>query len=160
MPVLTFVLRLPAPDTATFGLHADVRNLPRITPPPGVRVRRALIPTRPGDIQAIDLGPRWAALRWEARIVALEPPRLLIDEQRRGPFRRFRHAHIVLPDGEGSVLVDLVGFEFFGGPLGPLLDRLLVAPAIRVHFAGRHRRTRAMLTGAGRREDRPLKGSV
>ena len=156
MPALTFVLRLPVSDTATFALHADVRNLPRLTPPPRVRVHKALIPTRAGDVQVIDLGPRWAALRWEARIVAFEPPRLLIDEQHRGPFKRFRHAHIVLPDGEGSVLVDLVEFKFFGGPLGPLLDTLLLAPVIRIHFAGRHRRTRAMLAGAGRREDRPL----
>lgn len=145
MPAITSATKLAVPAERTFALHADVRNMPKLTPPPGARVLRAPTPTREGDVQVIELGPRWAAIRWVAHVTHFEPPRLMVDQQRRGPFRRFRHAHVVIPDGAHSVLVDHVDFRLFGGPLGPLLDRLLVAPALRIMFAERHRRTRRLL---------------
>ncbi len=154
MATVTSVLHLPSSAEDTFQLHADVRNMPRITPPPGARVLHAPTPTRAGDIQVIALGPRWASVRWVAHVVAFDPPRLMVDVQRRGPFRSFRHMHVVLPEEGGSVLVDMVEFRFFPGALGAVLDSLFVAPALRLMFAGRHRRTRALLASGSR--DREL----
>lgn len=150
MAFVTSALRLPVSADETFAFHADVRNLPRLTPPPGARLLTAPAPTRAGDVQVIEIGPRVFPVRWVAHIVAFEPPRLMIDEQRRGPFKTFRHAHIVIPDGDGSVLVDAVEFQFFDGPGGALLDQLLVAPLLRLLFAARRRRTRALLAAPKR----------
>lgn len=160
MPLVHAAVRLPVPAGDAFALHADVRNLPLLTPPPGARVLYAASPTQAGDVQVLALGPRWAAIRWVAHVTTFEPPRLMIDEQRRGPFKRFRHAHLVVPDGDSSVLVDLVDFRLFGGPLGGILDRLLVAPVLQLTFAARHRRTVALLRGGWPAYDREQAPSV
>jgi ligand-binding SRPBCC domain-containing protein len=147
MPTVTATVRLPVPAERAFALHADVRNLPRLSPP-GVRVLRALTPTHQGDVQVLALGPRAAALRWVAWVERFEPPWLLVDVQRSGPFRRFRHAHVIVPDGGECLLVDVVEYRFFPGRLGVVLDRLLVSPVLRLLFTVRHRRTVDLLRRA------------
>ena len=144
MPTVTAAVRLPVGCERAFALHTDVRNLPLLSPP-GVRVLRARVPTRQGDAQVLALGPRPAAIRWVAWVETLEPPRLMVDVQRSGPFRRFRHARVIVPDGEQCVLVDVVEFRFFPGRAGAVLDGLLVSPTLRLLFAIRHRRTLALL---------------
>lgn len=148
MPIVAAATRLPVSAERAFALHMDVRYLPRLTPPPGIRVLRASSPTRVGDVQVLAVGPRWVRVRWVAVIEACEPPRLLIDRQLRGSFRYFRHAHVVAPDGDACLLVDAVDFRLVPGWLGSVLDVLLVAPALRLLFAERHRRTRALLREA------------
>ncbi|ONI83570.1 cyclase [Saccharothrix sp. ALI-22-I] len=73
---------------------------------------------RPGDTvtwQATHFGLRW---RMTSRISAFDPPRHFVDEQVRGPFRRWHHAHHFEPDGHGGTLMrDVVDFA---APLGPL----------------------------------------
>ncbi|NUT53647.1 MAG: SRPBCC family protein [Saccharothrix sp.] len=85
----------------------------------------------PGDTvtwQARHFGVRW---RMTSRISAFEPPRHFVDEQVRGPFRRWRHEHHFEPDGDrGTVMRDVVDFAAPLGPLGSLaelvaLDRYL-----------------------------------
>jgi ligand-binding SRPBCC domain-containing protein len=147
MPTVTAAVHLPVPAERAFALHADVRNLPRLSPP-GVRVLCAHTPTHQGDVQVLALGPRAAAVRWVAWVERFEPPRLMVDVQRSGPFRRFRHTHLIVPDGEECVLVDVVEFRFFPGRLGAVLDGLLVSPVLRLLFAARHRRTVALLRRA------------
>lgn len=144
MPTVAAAIRLPVPAERAFALHADVRNLPRLSPP-GVRVLHARTPTRQGDVQVFALGPRMAARRWVAWVERFEPPWLMVDVQRSGPFRRFRHTHLIAPDGEACMLVDVVEFRLFPGRFGAVLDALLVAPALRLLFGHRHRRTLALL---------------
>ncbi len=150
MPMFTTAVRLAVPVERLFALHADVRNLPRLMPPPAPRVLRAASPTREGDTQVLAFGPDWLRLRWVAQVVRMEPQRMMVDVQRRGPFRRFWHAHLTVPAGpDGSVLVDVIDFRFFPSPAGALLDRVLVTPVLRLVFAARHRRTAALLASAG-----------
>lgn len=137
---------IEAPAQATFDLHTDVGNLPRLMPRGLVRVISASAPTRRGDVQVIEVGPRVLAMRWTAEIERLEPPLLLVDRQRQGPFRHFRHSHLVLPDGDQrSILVDIVDARLFAGALSSVLDRVLTIPALRLMFAYRRRRLRALL---------------
>jgi ligand-binding SRPBCC domain-containing protein len=65
--------------------------------------------------QARHFGIRW---RMTSRITAMDPPNYFVDEQVRGPFRLWRHAHHFEPDGCGGTLMrDVVDFA---APLGPL----------------------------------------
>jgi ligand-binding SRPBCC domain-containing protein len=50
-----------------------------------------------------------------SRVTALDRPRRFVDEQVRGPFRRFQHEHVFEPRGSGTVMIDRVSF---GAPLG------------------------------------------
>jgi len=141
MTTVTATMTLAAPVDRVFAFHADVRNLPRLTPGPA-RIISAPVPTAEGDLQQIALGVPPLTLRWDARIVRFDPPRLVVDEQERGPFRAWRHTHAVIPLASGALLVDSVDFRFFPGRVGGMLDRLVAAPVLRLLFAVQHARTR------------------
>jgi ligand-binding SRPBCC domain-containing protein len=147
---VTATTRLNVGPTQVFAFHADARNLPRLMLGP-VRLLRAPVPSRPGDLQIIRLGVPPLSLEWHARIEEVVPPIRLTDVQERGPFRRWRHAHLVVPAAGGAVLMDVVRFRLLPGRWGRLLDRTLVATALRLLFAERHRRTRRILERMARR---------
>lgn len=78
---------------------------------------------RAGDTvtwQARHFGVRW---RMTSRISAYDPPLHFVDEQVRGPFRRWRHAHHFEPDGRGGTLMrDVIEFAAPLGPLGTIAE--------------------------------------
>jgi ligand-binding SRPBCC domain-containing protein len=51
------------------------------------------------------------------RVTVLDRPRRFVDEQVRGPFRRFHHEHVFEPRDSGTAMIDRVSL---GAPLGPL----------------------------------------
>ena len=53
--------------------------------------------------------------RWVAQHTVYEPPGLFEDIQVKGPFRSWRHRHIIEPDAEGARLRDEIDYE---PPLG------------------------------------------
>jgi len=75
--------------------------------------------------QARHLGLTW---RLKARITYYDQPRCFVDEQESGPFKRWRHAHYFEPDGSGgTVMRDVIDFASPLGPLGRIVDRLLLS---------------------------------
>jgi ligand-binding SRPBCC domain-containing protein len=80
--------------------------------------------------------------RWVARHTAYDPPRLFEDVQESGPFRYWRHRHMVEPHPEGALLRDEIEYAAPLGPLGRLASVFLVAPRLRKVFAYRHAVTR------------------
>jgi ligand-binding SRPBCC domain-containing protein len=60
-------------------------------------------------------------------ITEYQPPGWFVDEQQRGPFRRWRHEHTftALPDGQ-TQMTDVVEFQSPLGPLGHIADRLVL----------------------------------
>lgn len=53
-------------------------------------------------------------------------PSSFVDEQVRGPFRYWRHEHTFQPDGETTVMKDIVDFAAPGGPVGAVAERLVL----------------------------------
>src|SRR5205085_2055110 len=49
--------------------------------------------------------------RWIARHTMYEPPRMFEDVQVKGPFRRWRHRHIIEPHAAGALLRDEIEYE-------------------------------------------------
>ncbi len=60
-------------------------------------------------------------------ITAFERPSMFVDEQRRGPFKRFHHTHTFEVSGEGTMMHDAVEFEAPLGPLGRIAERVALA---------------------------------
>jgi ligand-binding SRPBCC domain-containing protein len=87
------------------------------------------------------LGRGPLSMQWEAVHEVYEPPRCFVESQVRGPFRSWRHRHLVLPEGDGARLRDELEYALPGGALEPLLN-LVVRAFLRVLFAYRHRITR------------------
>ena len=80
--------------------------------------------------------------RWVSLHTAYNPPQMFEDVQVSGPFRSWRHRHIVEPHASGAVLRDEIEYEppmsFIGAAFAPLV----VVPRLEKLFAYRHEITR------------------
>jgi ligand-binding SRPBCC domain-containing protein len=144
---LTFVKEslIHAPAARVFAFHELPDALARLTPPwERVRVVQHADIARVGSEAIIET--RVAGLvpvRWVARHAAYEPPRLFEDVQVRGPFRFWRHRHIITPHADGATLRDEIEYEPPLGFLGQLAAPLFIEPRLRKLFDYRHAVTRA-----------------
>lgn len=86
------------------------------------------------------LGP--IKLRWVARHTVYHPPRSFEDIQVKGPFRSWRHRHIIEPHVDGAILRDEIDYEPPLGFLGRALAPLLVEKRLKKLFDYRHEVTR------------------
>jgi ligand-binding SRPBCC domain-containing protein len=82
-------------------------------------------------------------VRWIARHTVYEPPRMFEDVQVRGPFKLWRHRHLVEPHERGAVLRDEIEYQPPLGFIGRAFAPLLILPRLRRLFDYRHRVTRA-----------------
>ncbi|MFN8559407.1 MAG: hypothetical protein U0531_19410 [Dehalococcoidia bacterium] len=98
MPTVTATLTLPVPPEETFALHADVRNLARLSPPrrPCAAGARASTPATCRCWRSGRSGRRCAGWR-TSRPSSL--PGSSPSMNGGAAFRRFRHAHVVVPAG-------------------------------------------------------------
>jgi ligand-binding SRPBCC domain-containing protein len=92
------------------------------------------------------LGPLWIDI--VAEHVAYEKNRRFEDVMRSGPFARWHHKHIFLPDPHGCRLRDEIDFEPPLGLLGRLSAPLVVEPRLRRMFDYRHEVTRREVQAA------------
>ena len=136
MPILEATLWLPSRAEDVFPFYADAQNLERITPP-WLRFRILTAPPiemAVGTILDYRLRLHGIPLAWRSEITAWEPPHRFVDEQRRGPFRRWVHEHLLEEKGGGTAVHDLVTYEPRGGAIA---DRLLVRRDLDRIFAYR-----------------------
>jgi ligand-binding SRPBCC domain-containing protein len=82
------------------------------------------------------------AVKWVARHTAYEPPRHFEDVQIEGPFKSWRHRHVVEPHPDGSILRDEIDYEPPFGFLGRWLSPVLVEKRLQKLFNYRHEVTR------------------
>lgn len=78
------------------------------------------------------------AIRWEALHTAYDPPRMFEDIQTSGPFKSWRHRHIVEPHSSGARLLDDIEYETPLGFLGRLAAPLVVERRLKRLFDYRH----------------------
>lgn len=80
--------------------------------------------------------------RWVAEHTAYDPPRMFEDVQISGPFRSWRHRHIVEPHPDGAILKDEIEYypplRFFG----PLAAPIAITPRLEKLFTYRHKVTK------------------
>ncbi|MBW2532250.1 MAG: SRPBCC family protein, partial [Deltaproteobacteria bacterium] len=109
---------------------SDPTNLARITPP-DMRFR-IVSGAETGDIvdgQIIEYRLRpllHLPARWVTRIEEVRPPERFVDVQIAGPYRLWRHRHDFLERPGGVLMIDHVDYAAPLGPLGRLLDRLVI----------------------------------
>ena len=86
-------------------------------------------------------------VRWVAEHTRYEPPTMFEDVQISGPFKSWRHRHIVLPHEEGAILRDEIEFEpplsIFGKSIAPIV----IFSKMEKMFAYRHEVTRKWCEG-------------
>ncbi|MCB5275417.1 hypothetical protein BJG92_02965 [Arthrobacter sp. SO5] len=61
-----------------------------------------------------------------SRITEMQIPDYFVDEQVKGPFRRFRHVHEFSRDSAGTTMVGRIEFAAPFGPMGRLAEKLVL----------------------------------
>jgi ligand-binding SRPBCC domain-containing protein len=105
-------LWLARPREEVFAFFADAANLQRLTPPwlhfhivnPEIVIRRGVLIDYRLRIHGVPL-------RWQSEISRWEPPAAFVDEQRKGPYRRWVHTHTFEEERGGTRVGDSVEFE-------------------------------------------------
>lgn len=130
-----------------FHFHDDTRNLIKITPP-SIKVS---FTTRgaAGLGQDIFLSVRQFGIvrtTWHVRITAYQAPSIMVDEQIKGPFATWQQTRVIAPGQDGgTTLTDIVDYTLPFGPLGRLVDALVVRKQIERMFAYRQQATKNLL---------------
>lgn len=130
---------LPRRPNEVFDFYADAFNLELLTPP---WLKFRVITPPPITMAAgaeieYRLRLHGIPMRWQSRITEWAPPRHFIDEQIKGPYRKWRHRHLFTPQDGGTLVQDAVEYAMLGGRLA---DRLLVRRDLRRIFAYRQDR--------------------
>ena len=127
-----------------FAFHELPDALERLMPPweTAKVIQRAEI-AAVGSRAIVDtqvFGP--VKIRWVAEHTRYEPPHLFEDVQIKGPFRSWRHRHIVEGHPEGALLRDEIDYTPPLGILGRAMAPLLIEGRLRRLFEYRHEVTR------------------
>lgn len=93
------------------------------------------------------VGPFWTTIT--AEHVAYAKNERFEDVMHGGPFERWHHRHLFRPHEGGCLLRDEVDYALPLGPLGRLVDPILVRPRLRRMFEYRHDVTRREVRAAG-----------
>lgn len=137
-----------------FAFHELPDALQRLTPPwAGSRILQHVPSMEAGSRAIVEIriapGLWW---RMEVLHTVYDPPREFVDEQQRGPFRSWRHRHLVVPADGGARLIDDIDYEPPLGALGRLFAPLVIERRLRRLFAWRHRVTRDWCEGVAAAE--------
>ncbi len=121
-------LAVDRPLEEVFAFFSDAFNLQRITPPwVGFRILTPPpIEMRVGTLIDYQIKLHGLPVRWRTRICEWQPPHRFVDEQLRGPYKRWRHEHTFEQIDGVTLCRDTVEYAVPGGPLAPLIHRLLV----------------------------------
>jgi len=144
---LEAVQLLPRDRATVFDFFSDAFRLEALTPP---WLHFTVLTPRPIAIAAgtrIDYRLRLhgVPIRWQSRISVWEPPLRFVDEQARGPYRRWRHEHVFEDVPEGTLCRDVVDYAVWGGRW---IDFALVRRDLRSIFAFRRRVLEAVFASA------------
>lgn len=128
---------------ALFGFHELPDSFLRLLPPgEKIRVIEIAPSLEVGSRTIVEIRVALVCVRFESLHTAYDPPHSFEDQQLRGPFRSWRHRHIIEPHPDGAVLVDDIDYTPPFGFLGRLIDPIAIKPRLRKLFAFRHRVTR------------------
>ena len=131
----------PKPPEEIFPFFSDARNLETITPSflqfnvltPGP------IDMKSGAIIDYKLKVRGLPIKWRTKIQAFDPPRMFVDDQVKGPYKRWHHTHTFepTPDGTGTIAKDRVEYEPPGWIFKPMINYLFVQRDVKMIFEHR-----------------------
>jgi ligand-binding SRPBCC domain-containing protein len=139
------------PIAEVFSFFSKAENLEMLTPP---FLRFRILSSLPIRIQKgtqIDYRIRLFGipLRWRARIREFVQDRFFIDEQERGPYRKWTHLHTFREVPGGTEVGDVVHYELPLGTFGKLAHPLFVRNTLEQIFDYRQEQTALFLPPLG-----------
>ncbi len=136
------------PLDEVFEFFADAGNLEALTPP---WLSFEILTPRPltmavGTLIDYRIRLRGLPMRWRSEITVWEPPHRFVDEQLRGPYRRWSHLHRFRERDGGTDVIDDVEYAVWGGAL---IERVFVRRDLRRIFDYRQQRLPELLASGG-----------
>ena len=127
---------LARPIEEVFAFFSGAANLDSITPPwlSFRTITRQPIEMHAGTVIDYKLRVRGFPVCWRTEITEWEPPYHFLDEQIRGPYRLWIHAHEFQSRNGGTLVCDNVRYAV---PLDWLVHRLIVRPDVQRIFSYR-----------------------
>jgi ligand-binding SRPBCC domain-containing protein len=123
-----------------FAFHELPDALQRLTPPwEHARIVQSVASLERGNVAIVAI--RIAPLLWtriESMHTIYDPPHKFEDVQVRGPFRSWRHQHLIEPHPDGARLSDIIDVEPPLGILGRWFGPLIIRPRLQRAFKFRH----------------------
>jgi putative PIG3 family NAD(P)H quinone oxidoreductase len=142
-------VEIEAPVAQVFRFHADTRNMPRVAPA-GTTVLSVdgEFPVREGGIVTMRIRQKPMPLpqEWRVRIEAVVPNRAVVDVALTSPFATWRHEHRFEElSPTRTRMTDRVTYVPPFGPLGAMLDRMMLRKLVTNGFAERQANTKTLL---------------
>ena len=118
-------LWLARPRDEVFAFFSNAANLETLTPPwLHFHVLNPAAVIHQGVRIDYRLRLHGVPLQWQSEISRWDPPSSFVDEQRKGPYRRWVHTHTFTAERGGTRVGDAVDFEVpFGWLVGGLVMR-------------------------------------
>jgi len=136
------VQTLPVGLAAAWDFFSDPKNLAVITPPEMSFEVTSPLPERvyAGLMVTYRVRPLLRIpVQWVTEITHVDEGRYFVDEQRLGPYRVWHHEHHFSEVAGGIEMRDIVHYAVPLGPLGDVLDRLVIGKRVEEIFAFRRR---------------------
>lgn len=139
---------VPETIANVFDFFSDAGNLELLTPP---WLGFTIVTPRPiamheGTRINYRISLRGIPMGWESEITVWKPPFEFVDEQIRGPYRRWHHRHTFTPQNNGTLVTDEVTYDVLGGAI---VNRLFVRGELEKIFAFREETLRKRFTSPG-----------
>lgn len=120
-----------------FGFFAEATNLQIITPPE--LCFRVLTPEpiemRQGTVIDYRLRLYSMPFRWQAKITHWDPPHRFVDEQTRGPYKKWIHTHRFSVHDGLTTIADKVSYRLPLWPMGEIFYPVVCSQLRRIfHF--------------------------
>lgn len=139
---------LPADLKTVWKFFSGAGNLQAITPEyMRFRVTSGALPEEiyPGMIITYKVSPLLGIpLFWMTEITQVQPLKMFVDEQRRGPYRMWHHQHHFEEKDGGVMMRDIVHYELPLGILGEVANALFVKRQLNEIFEFRRKKVEAI----------------
>ena len=136
------ISRFPISLEEAWDFFSDPRNLAVITPPDMAFTIQTDLPDRmhAGLIVKYQVRPMMnVPMTWVTEITNVVEHELFVDEQRFGPYRFWHHQHHFRAVPGGVEMRDIVHYDVGFGPIGDIVDLLVVRRRIQAIFDFRSR---------------------
>lgn len=136
---------IKAPRAEVFEFFLDPNNLSKVSPPQlQLEGLKTDVPLKEGSEFSFRAKSGLFRFRWRGRVVKLEAPRIVIDEQIEGPFQSFRHVHLFRDLVDHTMVIDLVEYKPSFGVLGRLINVMSLQSRMEQMLEYRHARLKEL----------------
>ncbi|MBC2601306.1 SRPBCC family protein [Puniceicoccus vermicola] len=127
MPFLQTEAIIPLPREEVFPFFALAENLEKITPDSLKFEILTPLPIEMEEGVLIDYRLRIGGIpqSWQTLISRWDPPFQFVDEQMKGPYRKWVHTHTFRECDAGTEMTDRVEYELPFGPLGKIAHPII-----------------------------------